>query len=199
MPDERVVHPASGSARIRVATFVASATLALIVDATQPSLARVPAAVVDACASERLPADILDGAAPAHRGADLPLVAATAPGASLVLAVAADEAARERGLMCVLHLRPQHGMVFAFPRESEWEFWMKNTLVPLDMVWVDASGTVTTVAADVPASTRATPETALARRRGRGIYVVELRAGEAAADGLAPGAHLSLPTLRSDR
>lgn len=129
----------------------------------------------------------------------LPVETVRAPHATLTLQIANTEEQREFGLMNVTKLFPHNGMIFVFDRDEHQEFWMKNTLVPLDMVWVDASGTVTTVAADVPASTRATPETALARRRGRGIYVVELRAGEAAADGLAPGAHLSLPTLRSDR
>lgn len=199
MPDERVVRPALSFARLRVALVFACASLAFVGNVAQATLARSSAAVVDDCASDRLPRAILDGGGPTRRGSELPLVAADAPGASLVLAVAADEAARERGLMCVLRLRPQHGMVFAFPHESDWEFWMKNTLVPLDMVWVDASGIVTTVASDVPASTRATSDATLARRRGRGIYVVELRAGEAAVDGLVPGAHLSLPVLRSER
>lgn len=156
------------------------------------------AGVVDGCASQRLPPDILGGPA-AHTRTPLRLVDASAPQAALRLAVAADATAREQGLMCVLQLRPQRGMIFVFPGDNDWEFWMKNTLVPLDMVWLRADGTVTTVAADVPASTRSTADAAVARRRGRGTYVVELRAGEAAADGLAVGTRLALPSLRAVR
>jgi len=59
-------------------------------------------------------------------------------------------------------------------------------------------GTVTTVAGNVPASTRSTPDDAVARRRGAGLYVIELAAGEAAADGISAGTKLLLPaTLRS--
>jgi uncharacterized membrane protein (UPF0127 family) len=56
---------------------------------------------------------------------------------------------------------------------------------------------VTSVAAHVPASTRTTPDDAVARRRGEGLYVIELADGEAAADGVVVGAKLSLPKLVS--
>ncbi len=154
--------------------------------------------IVPACASVHLPPEILDGPLdPPHE--PLVLVDGTAPRATLRLAVADDVVSREYGLMCVLRLRPQHGMIFVFSRESDWEFWMKNTLVPLDMIWVRSDGTVTTVAADVPASTRTAPSATLARRRGRGLYVIELRANEAAADGIVVGSHLALPPLQTDR
>ncbi|GAC1491003.1 MAG: hypothetical protein NVS1B2_01680 [Vulcanimicrobiaceae bacterium] len=190
------LRPALGSGAIRAS----AASLALLVasaasDARAQTQAR---AAVAECASDRLPREILDGRAAASR-APLALVDAVAPNASLRLAVADEPASRERGLMCVLRLRPHHGMVFAFSRDSDWEFWMKNTLVSLDIVWLHADGTVATVATNVPASTRATPDAALARRRGRGRYVVELPAGEAAADGLVLGARVLLPTLSAER
>jgi uncharacterized membrane protein (UPF0127 family) len=97
--------------------------------------------------------------------------------------------------MCVTRLRPQHGMIFVFDVDSVQEFWMKNTLVPLDMVWVASDGTVTHVAANVPASTSATPDENVARRRGSGRYVIELPGGEAALDGIRTGVTFSLPTL----
>lgn len=155
-------------------------------------------ALVPACASTRLPAEILDGPIAPSRKA-LAVVDVSAPLATLRLAVASDVVSRENGLMCVLRLRPQHGMIFVFSRESDWEFWMKNTLVSLDMIWMRTDGAVTTVAANVPASTRTTPDGLLARRRGHGLYVIELRAGEAAADGIVVGSHLALPPLRTDR
>ncbi|GAC1311559.1 MAG: hypothetical protein NVS2B3_18460 [Vulcanimicrobiaceae bacterium] len=154
--------------------------------------------VVRGCANARLPREILDGAVAAPQR-PLRTIDVEAPAARLRLAVADDERTREYGLMCVTRLRARAGMIFAFASESEWEFWMKNTLVPLDMVWVTAAGDVTGVEADVPAATRATPDTALPRRRGRGTYVIELPAREAAADGIVTGTHLSLPTLEGTR
>ena len=86
-------------------------------------------------------------------------------------------------------------MLFVFPTDDQHEFWMKRTLVPLDMVWVGGDGTVRSVAAQVPASALDTPDDRVALRGGRGRYVIELRAGEAAADGIVPGAHLAIPPL----
>ena len=180
----------------RMSVLLVATALAAMVG--QADARRERAATVEPCASDRLPTEILDGRA-REPHAPLALVDATAPGAPLRLAVADDGPSREAGLMCVLRLRPQHGMIFVFSRDSDWEFWMKNTLVPLDMVWIRADGTVTTVAARVPAVTRKTPDTSVPRRRGRGTYVVELTAGEAARDGLVAGTHLALPSLQTDR
>lgn len=174
-----------------VAACVAAAAAAL-------ALAPAPAAAapaVAACANPRLPPDILAGEGPVSTAAPLPVVDAQTGGVTLRLAVAADFRARELGLMCVTHPRAHAGMIFVFPASAEQEFWMKNTLVPLDMVWVAAGGTVTTVAADVPASTLRTPDDQVARRRGTGRFVIELPAGEAALDGIRPGAAVKLPPL----
>ena len=69
-------------------------------------------------------------------------------------------------------------------------FWMKNTLVSLDMIWLDGERRVTGVHPDVPASREDAPEAELARRTGTGKFVLELAAGEAARRGLKPGARL---------
>jgi uncharacterized membrane protein (UPF0127 family) len=145
-----------------------------------------------------LPPEILDGAFKGDK-APLPVVEASAADLHLHLAVANDDKSRELGLMCVTKLRPQRGMIFVFAQSSRWDFWMKNTLVPLDMVWLDADGTVTAVAANVPAATRDTPDDAVARRSGNGLYVIELTAGEAAVDHLAVGKHLDLPALHASQ
>ncbi|MDQ2909102.1 MAG: DUF192 domain-containing protein, partial [Candidatus Eremiobacteraeota bacterium] len=115
----------------------------------------------------------------------------------LTLAVAADSRSRERGLMCVTALRPDAGMIFVFPQDSNWEFWMKNTVTPLDMLWVAADGTVRNVFANVPAATLDTADDKVARRRGQGRYVIELRSGDAARDHIAVGTHLQLPPLQA--
>ncbi len=151
------------------------------------------------CASARLPAAILAGANGAV-SSDVdaePLTVVTAAGGStpLTLAVADDPRSRELGLMCVTALKPNAGMIFIFPRESDWGFWMKNTVTPLDMLWLSSDGTVHDVAANVPASTVNSPEDKIARRTGRGRYVVELRAGDAARNSIAVGTHLRLPAL----
>ena len=86
-------------------------------------------------------------------------------------------------------------MIFVFPSAAQQGFWMKLTLISLDMVWLAPDGVVTSVAANVPASTLDTSEKSVARRYGQGQYVVELRAGEAQSDGIKKGVKLSLPVL----
>jgi uncharacterized membrane protein (UPF0127 family) len=152
--------------------------------------------VVAACANPRLPAEILDGPV-AVPPSPLPVIDATVQGLVLRLAVADDDKTRDLGLMCVTRMKPQHGMIFAFVQNQRWEFWMKNTLVPLDMVWLQPDGTITTIAANVPASTRETPDDAVARRAGIGEYVIELRAGEAAADHLRVGKRIAFEALHA--
>jgi uncharacterized membrane protein (UPF0127 family) len=147
-----------------------------------------------ACADPKLPAAILDGSFPSH-DATLPLVEIGGASVPLHVAVASDEKTRDLGLMCVTRLRAAHGMIFVFPQSGPQEFWMKNTLVPLDMVWVEADGRVASVAENVPASTRQTPDDEVARRGGKGRFVIELPAGEANADAIRAGVRLTIPPL----
>ena len=119
-----------------------------------------------------------------------------APRGTLRLAVALTEAQRERGLMNVIFVPPGEGMLFAFPfAERHMEFWMKDTVIPLDMVFVKADGTISDIAVNVPASTPKTPDERIARRQGVGRFVIELGAGGAARAGLLPGMQLNIPPV----
>ena len=156
------------------------------------------ASATTACANPRLPRSILDGDPASPSGAPLQVVDVVASGATLRTAVADTPALRERGLMCVTALRQSAGMIFVFPSTHDWDFWMKNTLVPLDMVWIDDDGRIRTIARNVPASTMDEPEDRVARRTGFGRYVIELRAGEADRLGLHGGERLTVPRLHAD-
>jgi len=173
--------------------------LALGTDEPAPPAGAAAVSAVTSCANPHLPAEILAGDGPLGGATPLPVVDATAGDVKLRLAVANDETNRELGLMCVTRLRAHRGMIFVFPQSADQEFWMKNTLIPLDMLWVSADGTVTSVASDVPASTLQTPDDKVARRRGRGLYVIEVSGGEAARDGIAAASVLKLPALTTDR
>jgi uncharacterized membrane protein (UPF0127 family) len=121
-----------------------------------------------------------------------------APKAILSLAAATNQKERERGLMDVRVLPARVGMVFKFVGGDDFHvLWMKNTLIPLDMVYVRADGTVSSIEKNVPATRHATPDQKIPRRYGNGQFVIELNAGEAARDGLAPGVRLVFPNLRA--
>jgi uncharacterized membrane protein (UPF0127 family) len=117
----------------------------------------------------------------------LATVTIQAPKAALTLQVARTDEQRETGLMNVTNLEPHTGMVFVFDRDEPEEFWMKDTLVPLDMVYVAANGVVRDVFENVPATTPDTPDAKIPRRDGRAKYVIELPAFEAAKDGIQTG------------
>jgi uncharacterized protein len=114
-----------------------------------------------------------------------------APRAMLHVQIARTEAERERGLMGVKRLAPHTGMVFVFDRDAPVAFWMKDTLIPLDMVFISGAGTVRTVYDDVPVVSRSLPDDKIPLEQGSAKYVIELAAGEAAHDGLQPGAHVA--------
>lgn len=129
-------------------------------------------------------------------GPPLKTVHVSAPKATLVLRVASTFDARAYGLMCVRSLPANGGMLFVFSGgDRPQSFWMKDTLVPLDMVFVAKGGRVTSVASHVPATTVETPDERIPRREGVGSYVIELAAGEAARAGITAGTHLVLPAI----
>ncbi|HEV7488687.1 MAG TPA: DUF192 domain-containing protein [Thermoanaerobaculia bacterium] len=69
---------------------------------------------------------------------------------AVIVEVASDDATREQGLMYRDHMADDRGMIFLFPQAGEYPFWMKNTLIPLDMIWMDADHRIVHIAHDVP-------------------------------------------------
>jgi uncharacterized protein len=99
--------------------------------------------------------------------------------------IAADDELRAQGLMYRDQLRPGTGMLFFFPEEGEYPFWMKNTMIPLDMIWIDANRRVAHVKFEVPpcrvADCPSYPPNARAK------YVLEVAGGVAREHGLKAG------------
>jgi len=96
--------------------------------------------------------------------------------------LATNDTERARGLMFRKQLGPYEGMLFDFHQEMPVSFWMKNTLIPLDMVFIAADGTVKHVHANaVPLSTDSVPS----RYPVRGV--LEINGGSAALLGIKPG------------
>ena len=120
-------------------------------------------------------------------------VSLAAPKADLVLEVAKTDAQRERGLMNRTQLPPHTGMIFVFDNDADVAFWMKNTLIPLDMVFVAANGQVRRIYANVPVVDPKLPDDRIPLEPGKAKYVIELAAGEAAADGIIEGTTFKIP------
>ncbi len=102
--------------------------------------------------------------------------------------VARSEKDRAQGLMFRRSLAQNHGMLFLFESERPIAMWMKNTYVPLDMVFVSRGGRVKSIVRGaVPLSEAVIPS-------GGAVYaVVELSAGAADAIGLSVGDHVRHP------
>ena len=105
--------------------------------------------------------------------------------------IAADEAAREKGLMYRRFMPADRGMLFEFDREAPVSFWMKNTYIPLDIVFIARDGSVTRVAADAePLSETLIPS------GGPCVAVLELNGGTAARIDLKVGDKARHPFFR---
>ncbi|MBI4372030.1 MAG: DUF192 domain-containing protein [Elusimicrobia bacterium] len=120
-------------------------------------------------------------------------------GRTLRVDVVDAPATREIGLMCRTKLPKDYGMLFVFPREMSLQFWMKNTFVPLDLLWIGADKRVTAVHSRLPASRLDTPEDRVARASGLGQYVLELPSGAAARHKLKEGDALRFSVPIPDR
>src|SRR5262245_4494417 len=72
--------------------------------------------------------------------------------------IADNDASRERGLMDRRYMAADHGMLFEFTSDAPQSFWMKNTYIPLDMIFISPSGVATHIAANAePLSERVVP------------------------------------------
>jgi len=152
--------------RRRLADIAHRAPLALLLAATLSS--------TPACAAPSGPRVILESGGKSHR---------------VQVELADTEAKRERGLMFRKELPEGRGMLFLFDEEGEHSFWMKDTLIPLDLIFVDSSGRVTGIVA------RARPLTLEPRSGGPSRMVLEVPGGWAAAHGVRAGDRMTVEGL----
>jgi uncharacterized membrane protein (UPF0127 family) len=119
--------------------------------------------------------------APAARGPRVHVQPRRGPAVTVAVEVARTDADRTRGLMFRASLAPGTGMLFVFDEVDEHPFWMKNTLIALDMLFIDDAGRIVGVVA------RAAPGSLEPRNGGRCRYVLEVPGGWAEAHGVGAG------------
>lgn len=104
--------------------------------------------------------------------------------------LAKTNAEREKGLMNVMQLDANSGMLFIFDQEGFYPFWMKNTLIPLDMIWIDGNNKVVFIGQNVqPCKTFICPIT---NPNTKAKYVLEINGGVAEKDGIKIGDSIEL-------
>lgn len=146
------------------------------------------AALVAACASTPARAPALF---PALQQAKVRAVTSTGTHEFSVW-IAADPKSRERGLMFVREMPADRGMLFVFEFPQDVAFWMKDTFLPLDLVFIAEDGTVLNIAANAKPFSLDPIES-----DGEALTVLEVLGGTAKKIGLKPGDRLELPSLRT--
>ena len=110
--------------------------------------------------------------------------------------VAADDSTRAQGLMFRDQLQQDRGMIFMFPTAGNYPFWMKNTLIPLDMIWVDDQKRIVHIAPNAQPC-KADPCPSVSAGDGNAKYVLEVAAGVSTRHGLANGQTLRFEGLEN--
>ncbi len=116
------------------------------------------------------------------------IIVATAPAChNIEVYVAANFEQRGRGLMFVRELPAMTGMIFIYDRDDYLSMWMKNTFIPLDMLFIRSDGTIANIETDTqPQSLKSVAAIEPVR------YVLELNAGETEALGIDTDSYLLL-------
>ncbi len=114
-------------------------------------------------------------------------------GARFAVEIADDDAERARGLMFRESLSSSAGMLFIYDQPQKVSFWMKNTLIPLDMIFIGADGRVNRVHSNaIPGDLTGIPGPDAT------LMVLEIKGGLAARLGLAEGAEMRHPALSAE-
>jgi len=118
---------------------------------------------------------------------ELTIVSATGPH-RFTVEVAETPAQMEQGLMFRRNMAPDAGMLFDYKAPTAATMWMRNTLIPLDMLFVDGQGRIVNI------HQRAVPQTLDVIAAGAPVRaVIELNGGTAARLGIAPGDRVQHP------
>ena len=103
-------------------------------------------------------------------------------GKAVIAELAVTPKEREKGLMFRDYLGSDQGMLFIFEEEDFYSFWMKNTLIPLDIIWLNSHRQVVHIERNVPPCPGDPCPSYVPRYPAK--YVLELKAGQADENGL---------------
>jgi uncharacterized membrane protein (UPF0127 family) len=103
--------------------------------------------------------------------------------------LALDDASHTRGLMYRTQLDPDAGMLFSWSREQPRSFWMMNTCIPLDMLFIAADGTIVGILEQVPTLNTLPRGVPCAAQ-----HVLEVNAGWTREHGVVPGQKVDIET-----
>lgn len=107
--------------------------------------------------------------------------------ADFTVEVADTDAEHAIGMMSRPSNPADRAMLFVFEEEIERAFWMKNTLIPLDLIYLNRNGRVVSIKFGLPKDMRSIPSDGPAK------YVIEMNRGRAAQIGLKPGDVVVIP------
>jgi uncharacterized membrane protein (UPF0127 family) len=113
---------------------------------------------------------------------------------TVVVEVADTSDTQTRGLMYRDKLEPDHGMIFLFEDERRHSFWMKNTQIPLDMIFISRTGVIVGIHANAQPLSLVPIEVGKPSRA-----VLEVAGGWAAAHGIATGDHVTYRNIASTK
>ena len=109
--------------------------------------------------------------------------------------IADTNAKRERGLMFRASLEKNKGMLFVFEKEGDYPFWMKNTLIPLDIIWINKDNKVVFISDETkPCEEEYSCPSINPDKNAK--YVLELNGGSAKKIGLQTGDKIELSELK---
>lgn len=113
--------------------------------------------------------------------------------ASFSVEIADDDAERAQGLMHRTSMPKSHGMLFVYEEEQpRVSFWMRNTLIPLDLLYIDTDGIVQEIHTALPLDETPIPSS------GPRLAVLEINGGLARAMGMTAGTQIQHPAFGAD-
>ncbi|QEN03244.1 DUF192 domain-containing protein [Thiospirochaeta perfilievii] len=108
----------------------------------------------------------------------------------LQVEIAATDTKRAQGLMNRDSLGKNNGMIFVFDKERAVSFWMKNTLIPLSIAYIDKKGVILEIYSMKPLSTEP-----IQSKRSSILYALEVNEGYFKDNGIKVGDRVELETL----